>query len=112
MWFKPINEKYHESFKVIVDLKLKNSLLTSKLNEMSSNVCDCTKKDNLINIMTSHLEKLQIEIRSLKIKNYTLTSRLHSLDDISDSMNILKDENNELKNINQDMLKKLSMLGA
>ena len=60
--------------------------------------------------MTIHLEKLQTEIRSLKTKNCTLISRLHSLDDIFDSMNILKSKNNELKNTNRDMLNKLSML--
>ena len=109
---KNLNKKHHESSKVIAILKSENSLITSKLNKMSSNVCDCSKKYNLINTMTSHLEKLQIEIRSLKTKNCTLTFRLHSLDNISDSMNILKAENNELRNTNQDMLNKLSMLGA
>ena len=41
---KNLNEKYHKSSNVIAILKLKNSLLTSKLNEMSSNICDCSKK--------------------------------------------------------------------
>ena len=109
---KNLNKKHHESSKVIAILKSENSLLTSKLNKMSSNVCDCSEKDNLINTIIGHLEKNQLEIESLKTENCTLTSRLHSLDHISDSMNILKDENNELKNTNQDMLNKLSILGV
>ena len=80
------------------------------LNEMSSNVSNYSEKDNLINTIKSHLEKLKVEIRSLKSENYTFISRLHNLDDISDGMNILKVENCEHKNTNQDMLNKLSML--
>ena len=53
-----------------------NSLLTSKLNEMSSNVNDYSEKDNLLNTRKCHLEKLKIEIRSLQSKNCTLTTRL------------------------------------
>ena len=67
---KNLNKKHHESSKVIASLKSENSQLTSKLNEMSSNVCDCSEKDNLINTMIGHHEKLQIEIKSLKTENY------------------------------------------
>ena len=73
---KNLNEKYHESSNDISILKLENSLLTSKLNEMSSNISDYFEKDNLINTMKCHLEKLKDEIRSLKSENCTLTSRL------------------------------------
>ena len=69
---KNLNEKHHESNIFIETLKLENLLLTSKLNEMYNNVCDCFEKDNLINTMTGHLEKLQIEIRSLKLKTALL----------------------------------------
>ena len=60
--------------------------------------------------MKSRLEKLKVEIRSLKSENYTLTSRLHNLDDVADGMNILKAKNCKLKNKNQNMLNKLFML--
>ena len=105
-----LNEKYHESSNVISTLKSENSLLTFKLNEMSSNINDYSEKDNLINIMKYHLEKFKDEIRSLKSENYTLTSRLQNLDDISNDINILKTKNYELKNKNQDMLSKFSVL--
>ena len=77
---------------------------------MSSNISDYSEKDNLKNTIKSHLEMLKVEIRSLKSKNCTLTSRLFNLDDISDGMNILKAENLELKNTNQDMLNKFFVL--
>ena len=62
---RDLKEKYHESFNVISTLRSENSLLTSKLNEMSSNENDYSEKDNLLNIMKCHLEKLKIKIRSL-----------------------------------------------
>ena len=87
---KSLNEKYHESSNIISSLKIKNSLLTSKLNKISSNTNDHTEKDSLTNSMKCHLKKLKDEIRSLKSENYILTSRLQNLDDISNNLNILK----------------------
>ena len=40
---KSLNKKYKESSNIISFLKIKNSMLTSKLNEMSSNTNDHTK---------------------------------------------------------------------
>ena len=60
-------EKYHESSNLILTLKSKNSLLTSKLNDMSSSVNDYSEKDNLINTIKYHLEKLNDEIKKSKI---------------------------------------------
>ena len=48
--------------------------------------------------------------KSLKSENYTLTSRLQNLDDISKDMNILKAKKYKLTNTNQDMHNKFSML--
>ena len=107
---KSLNEKYHKSSNIISFLKIKISLLTFQLNEMSSNTNDHTKKDSLINSMKYHLKELKDDIRSLKSENCILTSRLQNLDDISKDMNILKAENCKLKNTNQDMLNKLFAL--
>ena len=41
---KNMYEKYKESSNIILTLKIEKSLLTSKLNEMSSNTIDHTKK--------------------------------------------------------------------
>ena len=107
---KNLNKKHNECSKVIATLKSKNLLLTSKLNEMSSNTNDHTEKDSLTNSMKYHLKELKDEIRSQKSKNCILTSRLQNIDDISNNMNILKAENIELKNTNKDMLKIFSVL--
>ena len=53
---KSLNEKYKESSNIISSLKIENSLLTSKLNEMSNNIIDHTKKDNLISSMKYQIE--------------------------------------------------------
>ena len=73
---KSLNEKYHESSNVIFSLKIKNSLLTSKLNEMSSNINYHTEKDSLINYIKCHFKELKDEIRGLKSENHILTSTL------------------------------------
>ena len=67
---------------------------------MSSNTNNNTEKDNLINSMKCHLKELKDKIRSLKSKNYILTSRLQNIDDISNNMDILKAENIKLRNTN------------
>ena len=77
---------------------------------MSSNISNNTEKDNLINSMKCHLKELKNKIRKLKSENYILTPRLQNKDDISNNTNILKAENIKLKNTNQDMLKKFSVL--
>ena len=107
---KSLNEKYNESANIIFSLKTKNSMLTSKINEMPSNTNDHTKKDNLISSMKCRLKELKDEIRSLKSENSNLTSRLQNIDDISSNMNILKAKNIKLRNTNQDMLKKFYVL--
>ena len=70
---KSLNEKYHERSNIITSLKIENSLLTSKVNEMSSNTNNNTKKDSLINSMECHLKELIDKIRSLKSENHSLT---------------------------------------
>ena len=75
---------------------------------MSSNTNDYTKKDNLISSLKCHLKELKDEIRSLKSDNSNFTSRLQNIDDISSNMNILNIENIELRDKNQNILKKIS----
>ena len=61
---KSLNEKYYESSNIISSLKIENSLLTSKLNEMSSNINDHTKKDSLItpwNVISKNL-KMKLKV--------------------------------------------------
>ena len=53
---KSLNKKYYESSNIISSFKIENSLLTSKLNEISSNTNDHTEKDNLISSMKCHLK--------------------------------------------------------
>ena len=59
---KSLNEKYKESSNIIFSLKIENSLITSKLNEMSSNTNDHIEKDNLISSMKCHLKDFMEEL--------------------------------------------------
>ena len=101
---KNLNVKYKESATIISSLEIKNSVLTSKLNKMPSNTDEQNEKDNLISSLKCQLENLSDEMRSLRSENYYLTSRLQSVDDISNNMDSLKTKNIELKNIHQDLL--------
>ena len=107
---KILNEKYKESSNIIFSLKIENSLITFKLNKMSSNTNDHIEKDNLISSMKCHLKELNDEIKSLKSENCHLTSKLQNIDNILSNMNILKAKNIELRNANQDMLNNFFVL--
>ena len=107
---KNLDEKYNESSIIISSLESENTLLKSKLNEMSSNTDELNEKNILISSLKCQLENINNDMRSLRSENSYLTSRLQNLDDISTTIDNLKAENTELRKTHEDLLKKPSTL--